>query len=65
MTAGDCEFYNQCLTQQIGYCNTNIDAKWEKTQKRKAFDNCLLERSRESNMVRKLFFTFTPYEYNP
>ena len=36
-----------------------------KTQKRKAFDNYLLERSRESNMVRKFNFTFTPYEYNP
>ena len=52
MTACDHEFYNnQCLTPQIGYCSRNINAKWEKTQKRKAFDNYLLERSRESNMV--------------
>ena len=40
MTASDYEFYNnQCLTPQIGYCSTNIGAKWEKTQTRKAFDN--------------------------
>ena len=66
MTASDHEFYNnQCLIWQIGYCSTNINTKWEKTQKRKAFDNYLLERSRGSNMVRKFNFTFTPYEYNP
>ena len=66
VTVSDHEFYNnQCLTPQIGYCSTNIDAKWKKTQKTKAFDNYLLERSRESNMVRKFCFTFTPYEYNP
>ena len=64
MTASHYEFYNnQCLTPQIGYCSTNIGAKWEKTQTRKAFDNYLLERSRESIMVRKTCFTFTPYEY--
>ena len=56
MTASDDEFYNnQCLTPQIGYFSTNIDAKWEKNmEKKKAFDNYLLERSRESNMLRKL-----------
>ena len=60
MTASDNEFYNnRCLTPQIGYCSTI------ETQKRKAFDNYLLERSRESNMVRKFCFTLTPYEYNP
>ena len=66
VTVSDHEFYNkQCLTPQIGYCSTNIDAKWEKTQKTKAFDNYLLERFRESNMVGKFCFTFTPYQYNP
>ena len=40
MTASDHEFYNnQCLTPQIGYYKTNINAKWDKTQKRKVFDN--------------------------
>ena len=37
----------------------------KKTQKRKVFDNYLLDRSKESNMVRRFCFTFTPYEYNP
>ena len=68
MTARGHEFYsNQCLTPlpQIVYCSTNIDAKWKKKQKRNAFDNYLLEISRESNMVKNFCFTFTPYEYNP
>ena len=37
----------------------------KKKQKRNAFDNYLLEISRESNMVKNFCFTFTPYEYNP
>ena len=65
MTVSDHEFYNnQFLTAQSGYCSTNIDAKWEKHRKEN-FDKYLLERSRESNMVRKFWFTFTPYECNP
>ena len=37
----------------------------KKKQKRNAFDNYLLEISRESNMVKNFCFTITPYEYNP
>ena len=37
MTASDHEFYNnQCLIPQIGYCSTNIDAKWEKNTEKKS-----------------------------
>ena len=55
MTETDFEFYrNQCLTPQVGYCCTSIDKRWSKSQKRKAFDNFILERSRESNKVSKI-----------
>ena len=45
----DTDFYNsQCLVPQKGYCDMlKVDAKWEKTFKRKVNDKLMFEKSKE------------------
>ena len=42
---------NQFMVPQIGYCPSQVDRKWLKTQIRKVFDVALLDRSREKERV--------------